>query len=57
MRMKKNSIFWMFAMLMLAVGMSSCNNDDENNDKKDTIQKSRVLLPSPDADIPHLCKI
>lgn len=35
MRMKKNSIFWMFAMLMLAVGMSSCNNDDESNDKKD----------------------
>ena len=57
MRMKKNSIFWMFAMLMLAVGMSSCNNDDESNGKKDTIQKSRVLPPSPDANIPHLCKI
>lgn len=35
MRLKKNSIFWMFAMLMLAVGMSSCKNDDESNDKKD----------------------
>ena len=27
--MKKNSISWLFAMLMLAVGMSSCSSDDE----------------------------
>ena len=29
--MKKNSIMWMFAVLMLAVGMSSCSSDDESN--------------------------
>jgi hypothetical protein len=27
--MKKNSISWLFAMLMLAIGMSSCSSDDE----------------------------
>ena len=26
--MKKNFLFWMFAMLMMAVGMSSCSSDD-----------------------------
>ena len=29
--MKKNCVLWMFAMLMLAVGMSSCSSDDEDN--------------------------
>ena len=29
--MKKSSILWMFAMLMLAVGMSSCSSDDSND--------------------------
>ena len=28
--MKKNGIFWMFAMLMIAIGMSSCSKDDES---------------------------
>lgn len=27
--MKKSFIFWMFAMLMLVVGMSSCSSDDD----------------------------
>ena len=27
--MKKNRILWMFAMLMLAVGMSSCSSDND----------------------------
>lgn len=27
--MKKNRIFWMFAVLMLVVGMSSCSKDDD----------------------------
>ena len=27
--MKKNCISWMFAVLMLAIGMSSCSSDDE----------------------------
>ena len=27
--MKKNFLFWMFAMLMLVVGMSSCSSDDD----------------------------
>ena len=27
--MKKNCILWMFAMLMLAVGMSSCSSDND----------------------------
>ena len=27
--MKKSFIFWMFAMLMMAVGMSSCSSDDD----------------------------
>ena len=26
--MKKSFIFWMFAILMMAVGMSSCSSDD-----------------------------
>ena len=32
--MKKNCISWMFAVLMLAIGMSSCSKDDDigNND-------------------------
>ena len=29
--MKKSFILWMFAMLMLAVGMSSCSSDDEGS--------------------------
>ena len=35
--MKKNYLIWISAMLMLAVGMSGCSsddNDDENSDKK-----------------------
>ena len=28
--MKKSCILWMFALLMLAVGMSSCSSDDDN---------------------------
>ena len=27
--MKKSFLFWMFAMLMMAVGMSSCSSDDD----------------------------
>ena len=27
--MKKSFLFWMFAMLMLVVGMSSCSSDDD----------------------------
>ena len=30
-KMKKSFILWMFAMLMLAVGMSSCSSDDEGS--------------------------
>ena len=30
--MKKSFIFWMGAVLMLAVGISSCNSDDDSND-------------------------
>ena len=29
--MKKSSILWMFALLMLAVGMSSCSSKDEES--------------------------
>ena len=29
--MKKNRIFWMFAVLMLAFGMSSCSSKDEES--------------------------
>ena len=32
--MKKSCILWMFAMLMLAVGMSSCSSDDEPDPMK-----------------------
>ena len=28
--MKKNFLLWMFAMLMLVVGMSSCSSDDDD---------------------------
>jgi hypothetical protein len=28
--MKKNRILWMFAMLIMAIGMSSCSSDDED---------------------------
>ena len=34
--MKKNYLIWISAMLMLAVGMSGCSsddNDEENSDK------------------------
>ena len=30
-RMKKSFLFWMFAMLMMAVGMSSCSSDDNES--------------------------
>ncbi len=29
--MKKNRILWMFAVLMMAFGMSSCSSDDEES--------------------------
>ena len=33
--MKKNCIFWMFAVLIIAIGMTACgNNDDENSSGK-----------------------
>lgn len=33
--MKKNFLLWMGAVLMMAVGMSSCSSDDDSNDKKE----------------------
>ena len=30
-KMKKSFILWMFAVLMLAVGISSCSDDDESS--------------------------
>ena len=29
--MKKNRILWMCVVLMMAIGMSSCSRDDEDN--------------------------
>lgn len=42
--MKKNGILWMFAMLMLTIGMSSCSNDDDSiDDPSDNVLRSGLF--------------
>ena len=33
--MKKNCVLWIFALLMLAFGMSSCSSDDDSSPAAD----------------------
>ena len=38
--MKKSILLWMFALLMMAVGMSGCSSDDDSGDyDKDLVRK------------------
>ena len=42
--MKKNGILWMFAMLMLTIGMSSRSNDDDSiDDPSDNVLRSGLF--------------
>ena len=42
--MKKNRIFWMSAMLMMIVGMSSCSSSDEDMDESDLPKGENIEL-------------
>ena len=42
--MKKNRIFWMSAMLMMIVGMSSCSSSDDDMDESDLPKGENIEL-------------